>query len=192
MSSYKKNSDSNVEFRENFINKSVFIIFFLMFDYIIGIVRDIFQQWIRMHPIFIVFIVGSLIQWTKVIVDFVKYKRLYRWHIFTAWGFPSFHSWIATSVTLLALFEYGFDSTIFAIAFAFSALFAYDAMNLRYEAGQHAHYINDLRSDLQWVLTRKEKWPLKERIWHTWQEVVWWVVFWLILTLLLYYYFVVA
>jgi acid phosphatase family membrane protein YuiD len=50
---------------------------------------------------------------------------------------------------LIALLEYGFDSTIFAIAFAFSILFAYDAMNLRYEAGQHAHYINDLRVDLQ-------------------------------------------
>jgi acid phosphatase family membrane protein YuiD len=71
-------------------------------------------------------------------------------------------------------------------------LFAYDAMNLRYEAGQHAHYINDLRIDLQWVLTRKEKWPLKERIWHTRVEVAWWIIFWLVLTFLLYYYFVVA
>lgn len=150
------------------------------------------QGWIEMYPIFIVFVVGSFVQWIKVIIDFVKYKRLYRWHIFTAWWFPSFHSGIATSVTLLALFEYGFDSTIFAIAFAFSILFAYDAMNLRYEAGQHAHYINDLRVDLQWVLTKKEKRPLKERIWHTWQEVVWWILFWLVSTSLLYYYFVVA
>lgn len=164
----------------------------LMLDYIITIITDIFKWWIRMHPIFIVFIVGFLVQWTKVVIDGIKYKRLYRWHIFTAWWFPSFHSWIATSVTLLALLEYGFDSTIFAIAFAFSILFAYDAMNLRYEAGQHAHYINDLRVDLQWVLTRKEKWPLKERIWHTRQEVAWWIIFWLILTFLLYYYFVVV
>lgn len=170
----------------------MFIIFFWMFNYFVGIIRDIFEWWMRMHPIFIVFIVGSLVQWTKVIIDFVKYKRLYWWHIFTAWGFPSFHSWIATCVTLLALFEYGFDSAIFAIAFAFSILFAYDAMNLRYEAGQHAHYINDLRIDLQWVLTRKEKWPLKERIWHTREEVAWWIIFWLVLTFLLYYYFVVA
>jgi len=163
-----------------------------MFEYIWSWITDFLQWWINMYPIFIVFIVGSLIQWTKVIIDFVKYKRMYRWHIFTAWWFPSFHSWIATCVTLLSLLEYGFDSTIFAVAFAFSILFAYDAMNLRYEAGQHAHYINDLRVDLQSVLTRKEKWPLKERIWHTREEVAWWIIFWLILTFLLYYYFVVV
>lgn len=50
---------------------------------------------------------------------------------------------------MLALLETGFDSVLFAVAVAFSILFAYDAMNLRYEAGQHAHYINDLRIDLQ-------------------------------------------
>ncbi|MFZ2150617.1 MAG: divergent PAP2 family protein [Candidatus Absconditicoccaceae bacterium] len=155
-------------------------------------ITDIFQGGIRMHPIFIVFIVGFLVQGTKVIIDFVKYKRLYRGHIFTAGGFPSFHSGIATCVTLLALFEYGFDSAIFAIAFAFSMLFAYDAMNLRYEAGQHAHYINDLRIDLQGVLTRKNKGPLKERIGHTREEVAGGIIFGLILTSLLYYYFVVA
>ena len=47
-------------------------------------------------------------------------------------------------------------SLMFAIVFAFSLLFAYDAMNLRYEAGQHAHYINDLRFELQNVLQKKQ------------------------------------
>lgn len=163
-----------------------------MRDYIYLSIERLLQEWIRLYPIFIFLIVGFFIQWTKVIIDIIKYKRLYRWHVFTAWGFPSFHSGVATSVTLLAMLEYGFDSGIFAVAFAFSALFAYDAMNLRYEAWQHANYINDLRVDLQWVLTKREKWPLKERIWHTWHEVVWWIIFGLIITFLLHYYFVIA
>jgi uncharacterized protein len=163
-----------------------------MQNYLYWFLLDLFQEKIKMYPLFIVFIVGFCIQATKVFIDFITYKRLYWWHVFTAGWFPSFHSGVATSVTLLALFEYWFDSSIFAIAFAFSMLFAYDAMNLRYEAGQHAHYINDLRIDLKWVLTRKEKSPLKERIGHTWWEVLWWVFFGLVLTFLLYYYFVVA
>ncbi|MEI8091861.1 MAG: divergent PAP2 family protein [bacterium] len=52
---------------------------------------------------------------------------------------------------------------LFAVVAAFSLLFAYDAMNIRYEAGQHAHYINDLRTELEGVLQKKEV-RLKERI----------------------------
>lgn len=136
--------------------------------------------------------VWLIIQWTKVIIDSIKYRRFYWWHIFTSWWFPSFHSWIATSATMLALLETGFDSVLFAVAVAFSILFAYDAMNLRYEAGQHAHYINDLRIDLQWVLTKNEKLPLKERIWHTPFEVIWWVIFGVILTYIIYYFAMIA
>jgi len=65
---------------------------------------------------------------------------------------------------MLVRLDYGFSSVFFAVAFAFSVLFAYDAMNLRYETGQHAHYINDLRSELGTILQKKEKGLLKERI----------------------------
>jgi uncharacterized protein len=102
-----------------------------------------------MYPIFIVLLVGVIIQFTKVIIDIIRYKRFYIGHIFSSGGFPSFHSGLASSVTMLVWLTDGFSSTAFAVAFAFSILFAYDAMNLRYEAGQHAHYINDLRFELQ-------------------------------------------
>lgn len=65
---------------------------------------------------------------------------------------------------MLVLLHYGFDSVLFAVAFAFSVLFAYDAMNLRYQTGQHAHYINDLRSELESILQKKKKGVLKERL----------------------------
>jgi acid phosphatase family membrane protein YuiD len=83
--------------------------------------------------------------------------------------------------------EYGFDSILFAVAFAFSLLVAYDAMNLRYEAGQHAHYINDMRFELQSVLQKSAKRPLKERIGHTPLEVFGGMLFGSLLTFLLYY-----
>jgi hypothetical protein len=72
---------------------------------------------------------------------------------------------------MLVWMQYGFNSVFFAVAFAFSVLFAYDAMNLRYETGQHAHYINDMRTELESILQKKQKSPLKERIGHTPLEV---------------------
>ena len=117
-----------------------------------------------MTPIFIVIIVGCIIQVLKVIIDLIRYKRFYIGHIFASGGFPSFHSGLASSVTMLVRLKYGFGSVLFATAFAFSVLFAYDAMNLRYETGQHAHYINDLRLELGTILQKKEQGLLKERI----------------------------
>ncbi|HMS91512.1 MAG TPA: divergent PAP2 family protein [Candidatus Absconditabacterales bacterium] len=140
-----------------------------------------------MYPIFIVIIVGCIIQIVKVIIDLLRYKRFYIGHIFASGGFPSFHSGLASSVTMLVRLEYGFASTFFALAFAFSVLFAYDAMNLRYETGQHAHYINDLRLELQTILQKKEKGILKERIGHTPFEVAGGIAFGSILTYILYY-----
>ncbi len=140
-----------------------------------------------MYPIFLVIIVGCIIQIVKVIIDLIRYKRFYMWHIFASGWFPSFHSGLASSVTMLVWLQYGFGSVLFATTFAFSVLFAYDAMNLRYETGQHAHYINDLRLELGSILQKKEKWLLKERIWHTPLEVAWWIIFGSVLTYIFYY-----
>lgn len=158
-----------------------------MINYAITAIREYFAQGIQMSPVFLVIIVGCIIQFTKVIIDIIRYKRIYTGHIFASGGFPSFHSGLASSVTMLVRLQYGFGSIFFAVAFAFSVLFAYDAMNLRYETGQHAHYINNLRSDLESILQKKPKSLLKERIWHTPLEVAWWILFGSILTYIFYY-----
>jgi len=158
-----------------------------MVNYVIVAFQNFFANGFHMYPIFIVIIVGCIIQIVKVIIDFIRYKRFYIGHIFASGGFPSFHSGLASSVTMLVRLQYGFGSIFFAVAFAFSVLFAYDAMNLRYETGQHALYINDLRLELWSILQKKEKGLLKERIWHTPLEVAWWILFGSILTYMFYY-----
>lgn len=158
-----------------------------MIDYVITAFRDFFAQGFHMYPIFIVVLVGCIIQVVKVIIDLIRYKRFYIGHIFASGGFPSFHSGLASSVTMLVRLDYGFSSVFFAVAFAFSVLFAYDAMNLRYETGQHAHYINGLRSELGTILQKKEKGLLKERIWHNPREVAWGILFGSLLTYIFYY-----
>ncbi|NOZ43910.1 MAG: divergent PAP2 family protein [bacterium] len=62
---------------------------------------------------------------------------------------------------------------MFAVVLVFSFLFIYDAMNLRYEAGKHARYLNSLRVELQDMLQKEKVHKyLKERLGHTPLEVI--------------------
>jgi len=160
-----------------------------MISYIFQSIRGYIDQGIYINPFFLVFFVAFFVQWLKVIIDLFKYKKFRFHHFFSSWGFPSFHTWLSSSVTMLVLLEYGFDSVLFVVTVAFSLLFAYDAMNLRFQTGQHAHFINQLRAELQWVFVKESTWKLKERIWHTPLEVLGWFVIWSLLTYILYYWF---
>jgi len=79
-----------------------------MIQYAIDAFRDYFAQGFQMAPIFVVIIVGCIIQIVKVIIDLMRYKRFYIGHIFASGGFPSFHSGLASSVTMLVRLDYGF------------------------------------------------------------------------------------
>ncbi|MBQ7074408.1 divergent PAP2 family protein [bacterium] len=81
---------------------------------------------------------------------------------------------MASSLTTIVLLSEGVYSVNFAIAFTFSLIVAYDAMNVRYQSGEHARYLNELRRNLQNVLEMKEtkKPTLKERLGHTPFEVL--------------------
>ena len=162
-----------------------------MRDYIV-LLRHNFIDYFpeRIPPVFIVLLVGIIIQFIKIIIDSIVEKRVCIDHIFISWGFPSFHTWVASSVTVLALLADGIWSTSFAVALTFSMLFAYDAMNVRYQTWKHAEYLNAIRKDLQenfLMLQPQKKSKLKERLWHTPIEVMWGFVFWVILTFVFYY-----
>lgn len=141
-----------------------------------------------MVPKFLVPIaVWIIIQIIKVIIDLVAAKRLQRTALWSAWWFPSVHSGIAASITTVMLFEHGIDSTAFALAFCFSFLFWYDAANVRYEAGQHAKFLKKIGEELWGILDIGIKTPLlKERLWHTFFEVMWGVLIGAWLTVLMY------
>ena len=143
----------------------------------------------KIPPIFIVLLVGVIIQFVKIIIDSIVEKRICLNHIFISWWFPSFHTWVASSVTVLALMADGIFSLTFAIALTFSMLFAYDAMNVRYQTWKHAEYLNAIRRDLQenFLMSEQRKSKLKERLWHTPLEVMWGFLFWVILTFVFYY-----
>lgn len=129
-------------------------------------------------------LVGWTIQLLKIIIDYSQEKRVYVSSLRRAWWFPSVHSWISTSIATLMFFEFWLNSAEFAIAFTFSFLFWYDSMNIRYEAWKHAKYLNKISSQLSSVLEFGENKYifLKERLWHTFLEVLWWIIIWFALT----------
>ena len=161
-----------------------------MRDYIVSLRNNFFQNFPdRIPPIFIVLLVWVIIQFVKIIIDSIVEKRICLNHIFISWWFPSFHTWVASSVTVLALLADGIWSVTFAIALTFSMLFAYDAMNVRYQTWKHAEYLNAIRRDLQenFLMSEQKKSKLKERLWHTPIEVMWGFIFWVVLTFVFYY-----
>ena len=88
---------------------------------------------------------------------------------------------------------FGFDSIRFALSCWFALLFAYDAMNVRFQSWKQAKYINEIRIDLKSVLTKQEKgMPLKERLGHTPIEVLWGILIGFIATFILYYCFIIT
>ena len=141
---------------------------------------------IHFYPVFVPLVVIIVIQIVKLMIDWLKNKNFERKNIFTTWGFPSVHSGMTSSLVTLVYLDQWLASISFAMAFVFMFLISYDAMNLRYETGKHAHYINSLRVQLEGVLQKQTKSYLKERIWHTPSEVIWWLLFGCIFTILLY------
>jgi len=118
------------------------------------------------------FVVAGFTQLLKIFIDVIKTKKFHRRQLLAAGGFPSVHSSISAGVTTLVFLKDGANSTLFAITLVFSFLFIYDAMNVRYEAGKHAHLINTLRNDLKNVLHEEQSSHfLKERLGHTPVEV---------------------
>ena len=118
-----------------------------MFTFIQESFQVYFQKGIEMNPLFILMIIWFIIQFIKVILDSVKYKKISFIHIFAAGGFPSFHAGIATSITTMVWIAFWFNSIEFALSCWFALLFAYDAMNVRFQSWKQAKYINEIRLD---------------------------------------------
>lgn len=144
-----------------------------------------------MIPDFLIpLLIWWLIQCIKVVIDFATHGKLWWKALWSAGGFPSVHSGIAASITTLMFLEYGYDSSWFALSFTFSFLFWYDAANVRFEAGQHASFLNRINEELEGVFDFEGKIHiLKERLGHTFFEVLGGIVIGIALTVVYYLFF---
>lgn len=82
------------------------------------------------------------------------------WSLLTSTGgMPSSHSAAVTSLATAVGFETGLDSPIFAVAAMFAGIVMYDASHVRFQAGQHAAVLNEIRHDLQLFYKEIKRWP---------------------------------
>ena len=113
----------------------------------------------------------AIAQFLKVPIFYILYHRL-NWGLwFSSGGMPSSHSALITSITLAIGLFYGFDSPVFALAFAVAMIVIYDAAGVRREAGRHAEKINILLNEFFSGHPISDQ-QLKEVIGHTPAQVL--------------------
>ncbi|WP_028828350.1 divergent PAP2 family protein [Proteocatella sphenisci] len=111
-------------------------------------------------------------QLLKVIFTLISTKKVDFSRFVGSGGMPSSHSSLVTSMTTAVGITEGFNSPIFALAFAVTCITMYDAAGVRYAVGAQAKILNQMLTDIQeHKFTFKEE-KLKELIGHTPKEVI--------------------
>lgn len=108
---------------------------------------------------------GILIaQFVKIPIHFIATKEM-DWGLFTSTGgMPSSHSAAVSALTTSIGFEYGLLSPLFAICVIFSVIVMFDATGIRYQAGQQAVVINQMRKDFQTFIIKSKESPDKNPV----------------------------
>ena len=133
--------------------------------------------------LFISLTAWTLAQLIKVPIGYLMEHRVNWGLLFSSGGMPSSHSALMASTTLAIGLYYGFETPLFALAFAISMVVIYDAAGVRREAGRHAEKINILINELFSGKQISEE-QLKEVIGHTPGQVLAGVVLGIVIPLL--------
>jgi len=118
----------------------------------------------------------SLVAWaaaqsSKVIILLITTKKLDFGRLVGSGGMPSSHSAFVMSLSTGIGLMYGWESSAFAIALAFSLVVMYDAAGVRRSAGKQAEILNIIIREVVEHKGLKEE-RLKELIGHTPIEVI--------------------
>lgn len=107
---------------------------------------NIFEEIITNKYIYIPIMLWFFIQLFKVMWDLIKDHKFDFKRILGAGGMPSSHSAVVCSLAVLIGKEYGFSSSIFALAIIFAVIVMYDACGVRRAAGKQAKLLNKIIS----------------------------------------------
>ncbi len=134
---------------------------------------NIFYDYLILIPA-ITFVITVFLKWL-----FIKLKT---WKIdissaLWSWWMPSVHSSLVVSLSTAVALKHWIESDLFAIVMAFTMIIIYDAINVRFEAWQHAWAINEF-------LWKKK---FNESLWHLPSEAFAWSLLWIIIAVLVYY-----
>jgi acid phosphatase family membrane protein YuiD len=121
-------------------------------------------------------LIAALIAWgiAQVIKVPIEYLQTHQWNwslFIQAGGMPSSHSALMVGITHSIGLSVGFNSPLFALAFAMCMIIIYDATGIRRQAGKHAELINAMIKDLASGNPLKEE-QLREVLGHSPLEVL--------------------
>lgn len=94
-----------------------------------------------------------------------------------SWWMPSVHSSVVVALATAVGLKYWINSDYFAISLTFTVIIIYDAINVRFEAWQHAIAINEF------IWQKK----FKESLWHLPSEAFAWSILGIIVAVIMYY-----
>jgi len=101
-------------------------------------------------------------QFIKVPITYLITRKL-DWRLITSTGgMPSSHSAAVTAVTTAVGFETGVGSPLFAVSATFAVIVMFDATGVRFQAGQQAVIINQMRNDFQIFVNQSKGWTQKK------------------------------
>lgn len=122
----------------------------------------------------VAFVVTVFLKWISIKIKTGKLDIA--WAIWS-WWMPSVHSSVVVSLATAVAIKNWIWSDFFAISMAFTVIIIYDAINVRFEAGQHAIAINESIWEKKY----------KESLWHLPSEAFAWSILWILVAIILYY-----
>lgn len=129
------------------------------------------------YPIVAAFSAIILAQVLKPILNYI-FSRDFKWHLVLAsGGFPSSHTAGVSAVTLAVGLSENFNSNLFAVTLTIAIVISYDAMNVRYYAGQNIQITQQLIRDITELSQIQLNDPIyftkmKDVLGHKWFEVI--------------------
>lgn len=127
-------------------------------------------QWYRNKIFFSGFWAWFIAQTIKVALGIMREHRFnFRWFVGSG-GMPSSHAALACGLTTSIGLLHGFDSGLFAMAFAFAVITMFDAQGVRRQSGKQAEALNRILDDISHQKGLRDD-PLKELFGHTPVEV---------------------
>lgn len=129
-----------------------------------SVFRDLFFNYL---------LVSALISWflaqlIKYIIVFATTGKSVPERLVGSGGMPSSHTALVCGLTVAAARAEGTGSPVFAVCFIVACVVIYDAMNVRYQAGEQAKVINKIIH----AEDGHEDFCLKEQLGHTPLEVL--------------------
>ena len=133
--------------------------------------QSTFNAWFS-NQVLLSWLIACLIaQGIKIMLGAIRQKRFdFRW-LFGTGGMPSTHAAGVTALSVAIGCQTGFDSPLFATAFAFTIVTLYDAQGVRRWSGRQAQVLNKILEDIYFKRRIREQ-RVKELLGHTPIEVL--------------------